>query len=174
MYNKRWRGGGKVDFQDIIFKLDRFWARQGCALLPPGAAGLPGPLSLAGAAARGELAPDGLPGRYRYRVLMRPAPADVRRLFLNSIKETGIDRAEHDLRWLSGEGGPAGWQVLLDGLPLAVFRYLDPPAARSAAGAEIGISLERLAMVSQRKKRAADLAWSGRLTYGALHAGEAA
>jgi len=166
-----------VDFQDIIFKLDRFWARQGCALLPPGAAGaagLPGPLCLAGAAAPGASAPDGLPGLYRYLVLMRPAPADVRRLFLNSIKEAGIDRSEHDLRWLSDEGGPAAWLVLLDGLPLAGFRYLAPPAARGAAGAEIRISLERLAMVSQRKKRAADLAWSGRLTYGALHPVEAA
>lgn len=166
-----------MDFQDIIFKLDRFWAREGCALLPPGAtgaAGLSGPLCLAGAAARGEPAPDGLPGLYRYRVLMRPAPADVRRLFLNSIKEAGIDRAEHDLRWLSEEGAPAGWRVLLDGLPLAGFRYLALPSARGAAGAEIVISLERLAMVSQRKKRPADLAWSGRLTYGALHPVEAA
>jgi glycyl-tRNA synthetase alpha chain len=162
-----------VDFQDIIFKLDRFWARQGCSLLPPGAAGLSGavPLCLSGAAARG-LPPDGLPGLYRYRVLLRPAPSDVRRLFLNSLKEAGIDRSEHDLRWLSAEGGPPGWQVLLDGLPLADFRYLEPPGGREAAGAEVGISLERLAMVSQRKKSAADLAWSGRLTYGSLHAGE--
>lgn len=164
-----------MDFQDIIFKLDRFWARQGCALLPPGAAGLTGsaPLCLAGAAARG-LTPDGLQGLYRYRVLMRPAPADVRRLFLNSIKEAGIDRSEHDLRWLTAEAGLPGWQVLLDGLPLADFRYLEPRGGPGPAGAGIGISLERLAMVSQRKKNEADLAWSGRLTYGALHSGEAA
>ena len=166
-----------MDFQDIIFKLDRFWARQGCALLPPGAAdmsGFPGPLCLAGAAARAERSPDGLPGLYRYRVLMRPAPADIRRLFLNSLREAGIDRAEHDLRWQSGKSGPAGWLVLLDGLPLAGFRYLEPSGGRGAAGAEIGLSLERLAMVSQRKKSAADLVWSGRLTYRALHPGEAA
>lgn len=164
-----------MDFQDIIFKFDRFWARQGCSLLPPGAAGLSGdvPLCLAGAAARGP-SPDGLPGLYRYRVLLRPAPADVRRLFLNSIKEAGIDRSEHDLRWLSAEGGPPGWQVLLDGLPLADFRYREAPGGRGPAGAEIGISLERLAMASQRKKSEAGLVWSGRLTYGELHAGEGA
>jgi len=162
-----------VDFQDIIFKLDRFWARQGCALLPPGAAGLSGavPLCLAGAAARGPR-PDGLPGLYRYRVLLRPAPADVRRLFLTSLKETGIDRSEHDLRWLSAEGALPGWQVLLDGLPLAAFRYLEPRVGPGPAGAEIEISLERLALASQRKKSAADLVWSARLTYGALHSGE--
>lgn len=163
-----------MDFQDIIFKLDRFWARQGCALLPPGAAGLAGsgPLCLAGAAARG-LPPDGLPGMYRYRVLLRPAPADVRRLFLTSLKETGIDRSEHDLRWLTAEGALPGWQVLLDGLPLASFRYLEQRGGHGPAWAEIEVSLERLALVSQRKKCEADLAWSGRLTYGALHAGEA-
>lgn len=165
-----------MDFQDIILKLDRFWARQGCALLPPGATGLAGgfPVFLAGAAARGELSSDGLQGLYRYRVLLRPAPADVRRLFLNSLKETGIERAEHDLRWLSEEAGPARWLVLLDGLPLAYFRYQEGPGGRGPAGAEIGISLERLAMASQRKKKAADLVWSGRLTYGELHPGEGA
>lgn len=166
-----------MDFQDIIFRLDRFWARQGCALLPPGAArpaGFPGQLCLAGAEARGAIPPGGLPGLYRYRVLMRPAPQDVRRLFLASLKEAGIDGAEHDLRWLSDDGALPGWQVLLDGLPLARFLYLESRDGKAHAGAEIEVSLERLALASQRKKRAADLAWRGRLTYGDLHGGEAA
>jgi hypothetical protein len=77
---------------------------------------------------------------------------------------------------INNESAPAVEEIChrLDGLPLAGFRYLPPPAARGAAGAAIRISLERLAMVSQRKKSASDLAWSGRLTYGALHSGEAA
>ncbi|MCM2266386.1 MAG: glycine--tRNA ligase subunit alpha [Elusimicrobiales bacterium] len=167
-----------MDFQDIILKLDRYWARQGCALLPPGAAGradFAGPLCLAGAARRGP-APDGLPGLYRYRVLLKPAPDGARRAFLDSLRAVGIDRSEHDLRWLpsDGPGGTAegaGWNVLLDGQPLAGFVY---KAAAARASAEIVVVLERLALVSQRKRSAAELSWAGRLTYGELHSGEAA
>lgn len=161
-----------MDFQDIIFKLDRYWARQGCCLMPP-CGGPSAQVSLAGAAGRRGLPPDGLAGLYRYRVNLRPAPAEARRLFLDSFREAGIDRAEHDLRWLPLEGGLPGWLVLFDGQPLARFVLAAPAAGRGQAGAEIEISLELLALASQRKKRAADLAWSGRLTYGELHAGEA-
>ncbi len=167
-----------MDFQDMIFRLDRYWARQGCALLPPGGAARPGaPASLAGAAGRRGLPPDGLEGVYRYRVLLSPAPAAARRLFLDSLRAAGLDRSEHDLRWPAFEDGPRagagpGWDVLLDGLPLARFSYLLP--ASGPAGAEIELSLERLALAAQRRKDAASLAWAGRLTYGELHAGEAA
>lgn len=169
-----------MDFQEIIFKLDRYWARQGCALLPPGGSVRPdfaGPLCLAGAARR-DAARDGLPGLYRYRVFLRPAPATVRRAFLDSLRAAGIDRSEHDLRWLpfDGPGGPAegaGWDVLLDGQPLARFVYKPAAAAPRSACAEIVLSLERLALVSQRKRAAGELSWAGRLTYGDLHPGEA-
>lgn len=169
-----------MDFQDIIFKLDRYWARQGCALLPPGGAMRPdfaGPLCLAGAARRGP-ASDGLPGLYRYRIFFSPAPAAVRRAFLDSLRAAGIDRSEHDLRWLpfdapSGPAEGAGWDVLLDGQPLARFVYKSAGAAPLRARAEIVLSLERLALVSQRKRAAGELAWAGRLTYGELHTGEA-
>lgn len=168
-----------MNFQDLISKLNQYWARQGCALLPPCSAAWPaldGPLCLAGAAGRQALSPDGLEGRYRYRVLLRPAPVASRRLFLDSLRAAGIDRSEHDLRWLpSGEAAPAGaerrgWSVLLDGFPLARFTYLLP--ARGEAAAEIEIGLERLALTAQHKKAAADLCWACRLTYGELHRGE--
>jgi glycyl-tRNA synthetase alpha chain len=169
-----------VDFQEIILKLDRYWARQGCALLPPGGPIDPafaGPLCLAGAARR-EPAPDGLPGLYRYLVLLKPAPAGARRAFLDSLRAAGIDRSEHDLRWLPFDGPrgadeDAGWEVLLDGQPLARFVYKPAGAADGRAAAEIAIVLERLALVSQRKRSVGELSWAGRLTYGELHAGEA-
>lgn len=168
-----------MNFQDLISKLNQYWARQGCALLPPGAAAWPaldGPLCLAGAAGRAALPPDGMEGRYRYLVLLRPAPAASRRLFLDSLRAAGVDRAEHDLRWLTFEddgvprAGRCGWRVLLDGLALARFSYLRPASGEAAAEIELG--LERLALASQRKTAAADLCWAGRLTYGDLHRGE--
>lgn len=164
-------GGDLVDFQDIIFRLDRYWARHGCCLMPP-CGGPAAQVSMAGAAGRQGLPPDWLDGRYRYSVALRPAPAEARRLFLNSFREVGIDRTEHDLRWLPLAGGLPGWQVLLDGQPLARFFYLVPAAGRGQAGADIEISLERLALASQRKKSAGDISWAGRLTYGDLHGGE--
>jgi glycyl-tRNA synthetase alpha chain len=161
-----------LDLQDIIFKLDRYWTRQGCALLPPGGAAGPnfaGPLCLAGAACRKGLPSDGLSGLYRYRILLRPAPAAARKLFLDSLRAAGLDRAEHDLRWLASEDGRGpGWVVLLDGAPLARFTYL--PAGKGFA-AEMELGLERLALVSQKKRAISELAWSGKLTYGELHEG---
>ena len=167
-----------MDFQEIILKLDRYWARQGCALLPPGAA-RPRPsarLCLAGAARR-EPAQDGLEGLYRYRVFLSPAPAGARRAFLESLRAAGIDRSEHDLRWLpfdapDGPDAAAGWNVLLDGQALASFLYKVSGAGSAQASAEIFVSLERLALASQRRRSAGELTWAGRLTYGELHAGE--
>ncbi|MDD2804290.1 MAG: glycine--tRNA ligase subunit alpha [Elusimicrobiales bacterium] len=167
-----------MDFQDIILKLNQYWAKQGCAVLPPGPAAdftaHQAPLSLAGAAralpgAGGE---EKFPGRYRYLVLLRPAPPDIRRVFLNSFKAAGLDRTEHDVRWLadSREAG-RGWEVLLDGLPAARFAYLPEPGQ---ACVELAFSLERLALASQRKKNISDLSWAGRLTYGDLHRGPGA
>lgn len=166
-----------MDFQDIILKLDRYWARQGCCLLPPGGAPSARPgaqAGLAGAVGRRGLPPDGLEGLYRYRVIFRPAPAEARRLFLDSFREAAVDRAEHDLRWLPLEGGLPGWLVLLDGQPLARFVYLAPEEGAGRAGSELELSLERLALASQRKRDAAALCWAGRLTYGDLHGGEGA
>jgi glycyl-tRNA synthetase alpha chain len=163
-----------LNFQDLISKLNQYWARQGCAMLPPGAAAWPeldGPLCLAGAARRCGPPSDGLEGFYRYRVLLRPAPAAARKLFLESFRPAGIDRSEHDLRWLpfDGEAGRCGWLVLLDGLALGKFVYLRKAGAEAA---ELELGLERFALAAQRKKRVSDLCWAGRLTYGELHRGE--
>lgn len=164
-----------MDFQNIVRKLDRYWARQGCCLLPPSAApgaAFPGTACLAGAAGA-PAQPDGLEGRYRYRVLLRPAPAAARRLFLDALRAAGLDRSEHDLRWLAADGKAGrGWTVLLDGLPLARFAYA--PAAAAPRPADMAICLERLAMALQKKRRPGDIMWAGRLTYAELHPGEAA
>ncbi len=162
-----------MDFQNIVRKLDRYWARQGCCLLPPGAASA-GPLPaacLAGAACRPSSG-DGLEGGYRYRVLLRPAPAGARPLFLGALRAAGLDLSEHDLRWNAFDGPQGrGWAVLLDGLPLARFAYSRPSGPRSVS---VETGLERLAMTLQKKKAPADILWAGRLTYGELHSGEAA
>lgn len=166
-----------MDFQEIIFKFNRYWAKQGCCALPPGGPAAPGellrepsPAALAGPAA-GAL----FGGRYLYQVLFKPPPNDIRRLFLDSFKAAGIDRSEHDVRWEDFDGGPAaparGWMVLLDGTELARFTYLFSDGAAGPRAAELLFGLERVALASQRRRDASALAWAGRLTYGELHRG---
>lgn len=163
-----------MNFQELIFTLDRYWAKHGCAVRPGGAApALSGvrPVSLAGAVRLPSL-----PG-YAYQVLLRPAPPEARRLFLGAVKLAGIDRSEHDLRWVEAGRGLLprgvqclGWEVLLDGLHLARFIYLQEDGAAGAAWLEL--SLERLALASQRKRTVSGLSWADGLTYGMLHDGE--
>lgn len=170
-----------MDFQEIIFKLNRYWAKQGCCALPPGGPAAPGellrepgPAALAGAVGP---AADGLfGGRYLYQVLFKPPPRDIRRLFLDSFKAAGIDRSEHDVRWEDLDREQAGlsscgWTVLLDGLELARFTYLRRAGAGEPQAAELLFGLERAALASQRRRDPAALAWAGRLTYGELHRG---
>lgn len=168
-----------MDFQEIISKFNRYWAKQGCCALPPGGPAAPGellrepgPAALAGAV--GPAAGGLFGGRYLYQVLFKPPPRDIRRLFLDSFRAAGIDRSEHDVRWEDFDGGPAdaaprGWTVLLDGLELARFTYLFSAGAAGPRAAELLFGLERLALASQRRRDTSALEWAGRLTYGELH-----
>lgn len=168
-----------MDFQEIILKLNRYWAKQGCFALPPGGPAAPGallrepgPASLAGAVGP---AADGLfGGRYLYQVLFRPPPRDIRRLFLDAFRAAGVDRSEHDVCWEDFEAEQAGlaccgWTVLLDGLELARFTYFLSTGGKGPKAAELLFGLERMALASQRRRDPAGLAWAGRLTYGELH-----
>jgi len=141
-----------LTFQQLILKLQNFWAEQGCVLQQPydvevGAGTMspetflrvlgPKPYKV------GYLQPSRRPADGRYgdnpnrlfkhtqlQVILKPPPADVLDLYLKSLEAIGIDLRKHDIKfeednWESPTLGAwgIGWQVMLDGLEITQFTY---------------------------------------------------
>jgi glycyl-tRNA synthetase alpha chain len=141
-----------MTFQDLIFALQQFWAKQGCIIQQPydievGAGTMhpetflrvlgPDPYKVAyvqpsrrPADGRYGENPNRLYKHHQYQVILKPSPSDVQDLYLDSLRSFGIDPAKHDIRfeednWESPTLGAwgIGWQVLLDGLEITQFTY---------------------------------------------------
>ena len=116
---------------------------------------------------------------YQMQVVLKPSPDDIQDLYIESLKQLGIDPLEHDIRfvednWESPTLGARGlgWEVWLDGMEISQFTYFQQVGGmecRPVTG-EITYGLERLAMCLQDRNVIYDLAWScsgeGTLTYG--------
>jgi len=141
-----------VTFQQLIFALETYWAKQGCLILQPydmevGAGTFHpatflrvlGPEPWRAAYVEPSRRPtDGRygdnPNRlqhyYQYQVILKPSPLNVQELYLNSLKSFGIDPLDHDIRfveddWESPTLGAwgLGWEVWLDGMEISQFTY---------------------------------------------------
>ena len=139
-------------FQDVIMKLERFWAQKGCVVAQPYdmevGAGTFHPTTLLRALGpepwnvayvqpsrrptdgRYGENPNRLQHYYQYQVILKPSPQEVQQLYLQSMKVLGIDPLEHDIRfveddWESPTLGAAGlgWEVWLDGMEITEFTY---------------------------------------------------
>ena len=139
-------------FQEVILRLQSYWAGQGCAVLQPydmevGAGTFHpattlralGPRAWAAAYVQPSRRPtDGRygdnPNRlqhyYQYQVLIKPSPPDLQDLYLGSLAAIGIDPALHDIRfveddWESPTLGAwgLGWEVWCDGMEVSQFTY---------------------------------------------------
>lgn len=141
-----------MSLQDLIMKLEKFWAQKGCYIAQPydmevGA---------------GTMTPDTFfrvldnrnwkvayvqparrptDGRYgenphrvqkhlQFQVIVKPSPDDIQQIYLESLEALGIKITEHDIRfdeddWESPTIGAwgVGWQILLDGLEITQFTY---------------------------------------------------
>jgi glycyl-tRNA synthetase alpha chain len=108
------------------------------------------------------------------QVILKPSPADVQDLYLESLAAVGINLKEHDVRfeednWESPTLGAwgIGWQVLLDGLEITQFTYfqqcggidLDPVSV------ELTYGLDRIAAYLQGVDNVFDVRWSDTVTY---------
>jgi glycyl-tRNA synthetase alpha chain len=185
-----------LTFQQLILRLNSFWDRQGCALLQPydmevGAGTFHtatflraiGPEPWKAAYVQPSRRPkDGRYGEnpnrlqhyYQYQVVMKPSPADIQELYLQSLAELGIEPKEHDIRfveddWESPTLGAwgLGWEVWLDGMEVTQFTYFQEVgslACRPVLG-EITYGLERLAMYLQDKESVFDLVWTPGVSY---------
>lgn len=186
-------------FQELISGLSEYWRKKGCAVLQPfdmevGAGtfhpatffGALGPQGTNVAYVQPTRRPtDGRYGEnplrtqhyYQYQVILKPSPANVQDLYLDSLKAVGLDLKKHDMRfvqddWESPTLGASGlgWEVWMDSLEVTQFTYFQQMAgfALNPISCEITYGLERIAMFIQGKKDMFDLDWSKDVKYGDL------
>jgi glycyl-tRNA synthetase alpha chain len=139
-------------FQELILRLQTFWAGKGCVILQPydmemGAGTFHpattlralGPKPWKAAYVQPSRRPtDGRYGEnpnrlqhyYQFQVLMKPSPPDLQDLYLESLKVLGFDPLVHDIRfvednWESPTLGAwgLGWEVWLNGMEVTQFTY---------------------------------------------------
>ena len=139
-------------FQDLILRLQAYWAERGCVVLQPydmevGAGTFHpattlralGPEPWNAAYVQPSRRPtDGRYGEnpnrlqhyYQFQVILKPSPPDLQQLYLESLYALGIDPSLHDLRfveddWESPTLGAwgLGWEVWCDGMEVSQFTY---------------------------------------------------
>ncbi len=184
-------------FQELVLALQGFWADRGCLILQPydtekGAGTLnphtflralgPEPWSAAyiepcrrPTDGRYGDNPNRLQHYFQYQVLMKPSPADIQDLYLDSLTAMGIDPRRHDIRFVEdnwenptvGAWG-LGWEVWLDGMEITQFTYFQQVGGVecSPVSAELTYGLERICMYLQNVDNVYDLVWAPGVTYG--------
>lgn len=186
-----------MNFQDIILSLQNFWAKQNCLIVQPydvekGAGTMnpmtflrsigPEPWNVAyvepsrrPADGRYGENPNRLYQHHQFQVIMKPSPDNIQELYLDSLRELGIDPLQHDIRfvednWESPTLGAwgLGWEVWLDGMEITQFTYFQQVGGIDCnpVAVEITYGLERLASYIQDKENVFDLEWVNGFTYG--------
>ena len=141
-----------LNFQEIIFKLQEYWSKQGCAIIQPYdmevGAGTShtatflksiGPEPWKAAYVQPSRRPkDGRYGEnpnrlqhyYQFQVALKPAPENIVDLYISSIQNLGIDLNKNDIRlvednWENPTLGAwgLGWEVWLNGMEITQFTY---------------------------------------------------
>ena len=141
-----------MNFQEIIMRLDRFWAEQGCLIWQPynvqvgagtwnpaTALRVLGPEPWNVAYLEPSVRPaDGRYGEnpsrwgqyYQYQVILKPDPGNPVEMYLDSLQALGIRMREHDIRlvednWESPGLGAwgLGWEVWMDGQEITQYTY---------------------------------------------------
>jgi glycyl-tRNA synthetase len=141
-----------LSFQDVVMRLDRYWADHGCLIWQPyseklgaGTANPATTLRVLGPEPWnvGYVEPSYRPddGRYaenpnrmqmhtQYQVILKPDPGNPQELYLGSLEAVGIDMRQHDVRFVEDNWeSPAlgswglGWEVWLDGQEISQYTY---------------------------------------------------
>ncbi len=142
----------QLTFQDIILKLQHYWANQGCAILQPYdmevGAGTShtatflrslGPEPWKATYVQPSRRPkDGRYGKnpnrlqhyYQLQVVLKPSPLNILELYLGSLKALGFNLKENDIRFVEDDWeNPSlgawglGWEVWLNGMEITQFTY---------------------------------------------------
>ncbi|WP_455258531.1 glycine--tRNA ligase subunit alpha [Peptoniphilus asaccharolyticus] len=184
-------------FQELIQTLQNYWQEKGCILMQPydieKGAGTMNPQTFLKALGPEEwkvcyVEPSRRPADGRYgenpnrlyqhhqlQVILKPSPEDVQDLYLNSLKEIGIDPLKHDIRFIEdnwesptlGAWG-LGWEVWLDGMEVTQFTYFQQVGGINCEleSAELTYGLERIAMYLQDVSNVYDIQWNENVKYG--------
>ena len=141
-----------LTFQELILRLQQFWADRGCVLLQPldmeVGAGTFHPATFLRAVGpetwnaayvqpcrrptdgRYGENPNRLQHYYQFQVVMKPSPLDIQQAYLESLVALGVDTNVHDVRfvednWESPTLGAwgLGWEVWLNGMEVTQFTY---------------------------------------------------
>jgi len=141
-----------LTFQELILRLQTFWADRGCVLQQPydvevGAGTMapetflrvlgPSPYKVAyvqpsrrPADGRYGENPNRLYKHTQLQVILKPPPENVQDLYLESLGAMGIDLRQHDIKFEEDNweaptlsAWGVGWQVMLDGLEITQFTY---------------------------------------------------
>jgi glycyl-tRNA synthetase alpha chain len=139
-------------FQDLVLRLQEYWAAKGCAILQPYdmevGAGTShtatflrslGPEPWRAAYVQPSRRPkDGRYGEnpnrmqhyYQYQVVMKPAPPDILELYLGSLAAVGFDLGANDVRFVEDDwenptlgAWGLGWEVWMNGMEITQFTY---------------------------------------------------
>lgn len=139
-------------FQDLIFKLESFWQKQGCVILPPFdqeiGAGTLSPYTFIKVLGKkpwkvAYVQPSRRPadGRYgenpnrlymhhQFQVIVKPPLENIKEVYLDSLKYLGLKLAKHEIKFIEDNWETAvlgaqgvGWEVRLDGLEITQFTY---------------------------------------------------
>ena len=141
-----------MTFQELIFRLQEYWAGHGCVIQQPydmelGAGTFhpatflraigPEPWNVAFVQpsrrptdGRYGDNPNRLQHYYQFQVILKPSPMDIQQKYLDSLGMLGIDPLVHDIRfvednWESPTLGAwgLGWEVWLNGMEVTQFTY---------------------------------------------------
>jgi glycyl-tRNA synthetase alpha chain len=184
----------------MLLGLQRYWADYGCVIMQPyhtevGAGTFNpatvlrclGPKPWKTAYVEPSLRPkDGRYGEnpfrlqhyFQYQVVLKPAPADVLDVYLDSLEALGLDLAQHDVRFVEDDWeGPTlgawglGWEVWIDGTEVTQFTYFQQVGGLELdlIPAEITYGTERLAMFIQGKRTFQEIEWAPGYTYGDVY-----
>jgi glycyl-tRNA synthetase alpha chain len=139
-------------FQEVILRLQRFWANKGCLIVQPtrtevGAGTLnkhtflrvlgPEPWNVAYVEPSSRPTdgrygenPNRLQHYYQFQVILKPSPKDVQEQYLDSLRELGIDPVEFDVRFVEDDwehpalgAAGLGWEVWAQGMEVTQFTY---------------------------------------------------
>lgn len=141
-----------LNFQELIFQLNQFWAEQGCVIhqgydLEVGA-GTFNPATFLRCLGqepyraayiepcrrpsdgRYGTNPNRLQHYFQYQVILKPSPENLQELYLKSLERLGFSLREHDIRFVHDDwenptigAWGLGWEVWMDGMEVTQFTY---------------------------------------------------